>query len=60
MQTSSKKFRPFVYIILALGIIVAISIALIYGELFEEIDQETTGAPAPAPLEKIEPGQATP
>lgn len=60
METTSKKFRPFVYMILALGVIATILVIVIYGKLFEEIDTDSAGAPSPALQEKIEPGHPNP
>ena len=60
METTSKNFRPFVYIILVLGVIATILIVIIYGQLFEEIDTDSTAVPRPALQEKIEPGHPNP
>jgi hypothetical protein len=60
METSSKNFRPFVYIILGLGLIVALSIAAIYGKLFEDVEHEKPDLLTPSTQEKLEGESATP
>lgn len=45
MDIESKKFRPFVFIMLAVGLIVALLVLLMYGKLFEEVENEPEAAP---------------
>lgn len=60
METTSKNFRPFIYIILALGVIVTISIIVVYGKLFKEMDNSGTGGPSPSLQQQLEPGHPNP
>ena len=56
METTSKNFRPFIYIILALGVIVTILIIVLYGQVFHEIYTDSAGGASPTLQKQIEPG----
>ena len=60
METGSKKFRPFVYMILAIGALVAIALAVLYGRLYEDIEQDSPETIPPSPHEELAPSPTSP